>query len=272
MLNEFPFNRFLSTVSSRRRTSPTASWTAIGSSPTPTIARSCRSSLKERPAARPGRSPGCRPARSSARRRTSNRDAGGRRARGQTARPASWHGRQLRGWPQGHHARRAITTAIDKSKKTEIVVPGRDDDPAITGRLSGTSAWPSTRTEGKDLRHGPSKSWFANGRPQFDGLLPIRPEVRHVHVSGTRTARWRRPASTKNDRPIGIWVWWHRERPEVGHRQVPRRLAHRRMALVERGRQADQAARVRWQRIDLVAGRRPVRHRCPPDEAVSEVR
>jgi antitoxin component YwqK of YwqJK toxin-antitoxin module len=63
-------------------------------------------------------------------------------------------------------------------------------------------------TEGKDLKHGPSKAWFANGKPQFDGFY------QHGQRTGTFTY-WHQNGQVaatgeyKDDRASGIWVWFH---------------------------------------------------------------
>jgi antitoxin component YwqK of YwqJK toxin-antitoxin module len=63
-------------------------------------------------------------------------------------------------------------------------------------------------TEGKDLKHGPSKAWFANGRQQFDGSYQFGQRsgtFTYWHENGQVAAT----GEYKEDRPEGIWVWWH---------------------------------------------------------------
>lgn len=62
--------------------------------------------------------------------------------------------------------------------------------------------------EGKDLRHGSAKTWFANGKPQQDGYY------QNDQKSGTFTF-WHangQVASTgdyRDDQAEGNWVWWY---------------------------------------------------------------
>jgi antitoxin component YwqK of YwqJK toxin-antitoxin module len=63
-------------------------------------------------------------------------------------------------------------------------------------------------TEGKDLKHGPSKAWFANGRPQFEGFYQLGKRsgnFTYWHENGQIAAT----GEYQEDRPEGIWVWWH---------------------------------------------------------------
>jgi len=63
-------------------------------------------------------------------------------------------------------------------------------------------------TDGSDMRHGTSKSWFANGQPELEGTYE------HGKKAGTFTF-WHENgqiAATgeyKADVAIGTWVWWH---------------------------------------------------------------
>jgi antitoxin component YwqK of YwqJK toxin-antitoxin module len=63
-------------------------------------------------------------------------------------------------------------------------------------------------SEGGDMRHGTSKSWYANGKPEQDG------SYEYGKKSGTFTF-WHengQVASTgeyKDDLAEGNWVWWH---------------------------------------------------------------
>jgi antitoxin component YwqK of YwqJK toxin-antitoxin module len=64
-------------------------------------------------------------------------------------------------------------------------------------------------SEGKDLKHGPSKAWFANGKPQFDGFYSMGERTgtfTYWHENGQVAAT----GEYKNDRAEGIWVWWHK--------------------------------------------------------------
>ena len=62
--------------------------------------------------------------------------------------------------------------------------------------------------EGKDLRHGPSKSWFENGKVQVEGFY------QNDKKSGTFTYWYAngQVAATgeyTDDMPNDVWVWWH---------------------------------------------------------------
>jgi antitoxin component YwqK of YwqJK toxin-antitoxin module len=62
--------------------------------------------------------------------------------------------------------------------------------------------------EGKDLRHGPSKSWFENGQLQVEGFYQLDKR------SGTFTYWYAngQVAATgeySDDLPTDVWVWWH---------------------------------------------------------------
>jgi antitoxin component YwqK of YwqJK toxin-antitoxin module len=63
-------------------------------------------------------------------------------------------------------------------------------------------------SEGKDLKHGPSKAWFINGKSQFDGFyqLGLRTGTfTYWHQNGQVAAT----GEYKDDRASGIWVWFH---------------------------------------------------------------
>jgi antitoxin component YwqK of YwqJK toxin-antitoxin module len=69
-------------------------------------------------------------------------------------------------------------------------------------------AFASYGTDGEDLRHGPSKTWFENGVVQQDGTyqygkkegnFTYRYENGQVAVTG----------EYKDDQPDDVWVWWH---------------------------------------------------------------
>jgi antitoxin component YwqK of YwqJK toxin-antitoxin module len=63
-------------------------------------------------------------------------------------------------------------------------------------------------TDGSDMRHGSSKAWFANGKPEMEG------SYEHGKKAGTFTF-WHENgqiAATgeyKDDVAQGTWVWWH---------------------------------------------------------------
>ncbi|MEX2315804.1 MAG: hypothetical protein WD669_01540 [Pirellulales bacterium] len=64
------------------------------------------------------------------------------------------------------------------------------------------------RSEGQDLRHGASKSWFENGKPRHEGNYDRDKKdgmFTYWHSNGQMAAT----GEYKNDKPIGSWVWWH---------------------------------------------------------------
>jgi antitoxin component YwqK of YwqJK toxin-antitoxin module len=63
-------------------------------------------------------------------------------------------------------------------------------------------------SEGKDLRHGPSREWYASGKPQSDGNY--QNDKRHGkftfwHENGQVAVT----GEYKDDQPDGLWVWFH---------------------------------------------------------------
>ena len=63
-------------------------------------------------------------------------------------------------------------------------------------------------SEGKDLQHGPSKTWFENGVVQQDGYY------QNDKKCGTFTYRYENgqvavTGEYKDDVPTDVWVWWH---------------------------------------------------------------
>jgi antitoxin component YwqK of YwqJK toxin-antitoxin module len=64
------------------------------------------------------------------------------------------------------------------------------------------------RSEGQDLRHGASKSWFENGKPRHEGNYDHDKKdgmFTYWHSNGQMAAT----GEYKSDKPIGSWVWWH---------------------------------------------------------------
>ena len=63
-------------------------------------------------------------------------------------------------------------------------------------------------SEGKDVRHGSSKTWYGNGQQQHDGFYT------HGKKTGTFTY-WHENGQASvtgeydDDKPVGAWVWWH---------------------------------------------------------------
>ncbi len=63
-------------------------------------------------------------------------------------------------------------------------------------------------TQGKDLRHGPSKSWYANGKPHKEGSY-------HMDQKSGSFTYWHENGQVqttgeyKNDKETGLWVWFH---------------------------------------------------------------
>jgi antitoxin component YwqK of YwqJK toxin-antitoxin module len=64
------------------------------------------------------------------------------------------------------------------------------------------------RSDGKDLKHGAAKAWYASGKPQFDGFYQYDKRAgtfTYWHENGQVAAS----GEYKDDRAEGIWVWWH---------------------------------------------------------------
>jgi antitoxin component YwqK of YwqJK toxin-antitoxin module len=95
----------------------------------------------------------------------------------------------------------------------------RDKKKTETMYLSATTVEQSTddywnfrlatyRTEGKDLKHGSAKAWFASGKPQLDGFYQYDKRsgtFTYWHENGQIAAT----GEYKDDKAEGIWVWWH---------------------------------------------------------------
>jgi antitoxin component YwqK of YwqJK toxin-antitoxin module len=63
-------------------------------------------------------------------------------------------------------------------------------------------------SEGQDLRHGISKSWFESGKPRHEGVYNMDKKhgmFTYWHANGQMAAT----GEYKDDKPIGAWVWWH---------------------------------------------------------------
>jgi antitoxin component YwqK of YwqJK toxin-antitoxin module len=103
--------------------------------------------------------------------------------------------------------------------KTSYYQNARDKKKTETMYLAATTVEQSTddywnfrlatyKTEGKDLRHGTAKAWYANGKPQSDGFYQYDKRsgtFSYWHENGQVAAT----GEYKEDRPEGIWVWWH---------------------------------------------------------------
>jgi len=64
------------------------------------------------------------------------------------------------------------------------------------------------KSEGEDLRHGPSRSWYANGARQHEGRFEHDKKVgrfTHWYPNGQVAL----VAEYRDDQPHGNWVWWH---------------------------------------------------------------
>ncbi len=62
--------------------------------------------------------------------------------------------------------------------------------------------------EGQDMRHGPSRSWYDNGKPRHEGNYDHDKKdgmFTFWHANGQMAAT----GEYKNDKPVGAWVWWH---------------------------------------------------------------
>lgn len=63
-------------------------------------------------------------------------------------------------------------------------------------------------TEGKDLRHGPAKAWFENGKQRLEGYYQQDMKCgtfTYWHPNGQVAAS----GEFKNDQFHGMWVWYH---------------------------------------------------------------
>ena len=63
-------------------------------------------------------------------------------------------------------------------------------------------------SEGGDMRHGASKSWYANGKPEQDGSYEYGKKAGTFtfwHENGQVAAT----GEYKEDQAEGTWVWWH---------------------------------------------------------------
>lgn len=63
-------------------------------------------------------------------------------------------------------------------------------------------------SEGSDMRHGSSKSWYANGKPEMDGSYEYGKKAgtfTYWHENGQVAAT----GEYKADIAEGTWVWWH---------------------------------------------------------------
>jgi antitoxin component YwqK of YwqJK toxin-antitoxin module len=63
-------------------------------------------------------------------------------------------------------------------------------------------------SEGSDMRHGSSKSWYSNGQAESDGAYEYGKKTGTFtfwHENGQVAAT----GEYKNDLAIGNWVWWH---------------------------------------------------------------
>ena len=66
----------------------------------------------------------------------------------------------------------------------------------------------SYKSEGTDLRHGSSKSWFNNGKPQHEGMYENDQKsgmFTYWYANGQMYAT----GEYRDDKPIGPWIWWH---------------------------------------------------------------
>jgi antitoxin component YwqK of YwqJK toxin-antitoxin module len=63
-------------------------------------------------------------------------------------------------------------------------------------------------SEGEDMRHGSTKSWYANGKPEMEGAYEYGKKTGTFtfwHENGQVAAT----GEYKNDVAEGTWVWWH---------------------------------------------------------------
>jgi antitoxin component YwqK of YwqJK toxin-antitoxin module len=64
------------------------------------------------------------------------------------------------------------------------------------------------KTDGTELRHGSSKSWFSNAKPQHEGFYEQDKKAgmfTYWYANGQMYAT----GEYKNDKPVGPWIWWH---------------------------------------------------------------
>ena len=64
------------------------------------------------------------------------------------------------------------------------------------------------RSEGADMRHGPSRSWYDNGKPRHEGNYDHDKKdgmFTFWHGNGQMAAT----GEYKADKEVGAWVWWH---------------------------------------------------------------
>jgi antitoxin component YwqK of YwqJK toxin-antitoxin module len=64
------------------------------------------------------------------------------------------------------------------------------------------------KSEGTELRHGPSKSWFANGKPQHEGMYE-NDKKQGMFTYWFANGQMYATGEYKNDKAIGSWIWWH---------------------------------------------------------------
>lgn len=94
-----------------------------------------------------------------------------------------------------------------KQKKTETMYLA-----ATTVEQSPDEFWgfrlAKYASQGEDLRHGASKAWYADGKPQQEGFYDYNKRAgtfTYWYENGQVAAT----GEYKDDRAEGIWVWWH---------------------------------------------------------------
>ena len=112
---------------------------------------------------------------------------------------------------------------------------------ATTVEKTPDSFWNVTLAEyesqGKDLHHGPSKMWFESGKLQVEGFYQQDKRAgtfTYWYANGQVAAT----GEFADDLPTDVWVWWHENGQKAAVGKYRCRRAGRRMALVERRRQA----------------------------------
>jgi antitoxin component YwqK of YwqJK toxin-antitoxin module len=107
---------------------------------------------------------------------------------------------------------RALTTSSQKGRNPKYKKSEEQFLAATTVEKAPDDFWTLTlakyEAEGEDLRHGPSKIWFDNGKIQQEGYY----EQGKRHGTFTFYYETGQVAATgeyKDDQPNDIWVWWH---------------------------------------------------------------
>jgi antitoxin component YwqK of YwqJK toxin-antitoxin module len=95
----------------------------------------------------------------------------------------------------------------NRQKQAETMYLG-----AATTQKSGDDFWTARlakyATDGKELRHGVAKAWYANGRTEQEGIYQFGKKsgvFTFWHENGQVAAT----GEYRDDQAEGTWVWWH---------------------------------------------------------------